>query len=419
MNEKVVNKFKNKTILCISPSSWYSLWRNRQQIMSRLAENYNVLYVEPQRVPEWSTWKTIKLRYKNIFSPRLEEISPNLTLIYPSPSLPWGGSILSPAILRWTTPPIVWLNCLLLTITIRRVLQKLKITSPILYLWEPFYLNLVGNFAEQLVCYHVYDENSDFVFNRRIKNVIKNYDHQLCRKADFVFTASQKQYDRRKSLNTATYLIPNGVDFELFNRALNPELVVPDDISHIHKPIIGFVGCIADFIVDINLLFYLAKNRPQWSLLLVGPDNLENSVKKEKLHKLINVTFVGKKELNVLPLYIKKFDVALMPYILSGHTFSIYPLKLHEYLAAGKPVVSSNIPAVLPFADVVRISHSYDEFIQGIEFALVNNSQDEIEKRLKIARENTWDQRVEMIMELLENSRKIKKDKKTVETIEG
>ncbi|MGR3303163.1 MAG: glycosyltransferase [Candidatus Scalindua sp.] len=386
--------------------------------MSRLAKHYRVLFVEPSRTSDEGTWPSIKNRYKNIFSPRLETIIPNLTLIYPSPSIPLGGALLSPAMLRLTTPRVIKLNCWLLAVSIRKVLRKLKVTNPILYIWEPFHLDLVGKFAEQLVCYHVYDETSDFVFNKRISQLIREYDMKLCKKGDFVFASSKKIYERRKPLNSFTYFIPNGVDYDHFHTAMSPSLKIPEDIQNIPNPIIGFAGSIMYFMVDTKLLIYLAETRPDWSILLVGPDLLDNSKLCLKLRALDNVFFVGKKDVAELPAYMKAFNVAMLPYVTAGHISSSYPLKFHEYLAAGKPIVASHVPALLPFKDVVLLSHSYDEFVQNIELALVNNSQNEIEKRLKIARENTWDQRVETIMGLLENSRKLKKDKKTVETIQ-
>ena len=142
---------KGETIVCISPSSWFSLWRNRQQIMSRLARNNQVLFVEPQRDPDLGTWLNIRNRISNIFSPNIESISANMTLLHPAPALPFGAAILSPTILRFIVPLIVRINCWLLTYSIRKALRKMKVRNPILYLWEPFQLDLVDKFCEKLV----------------------------------------------------------------------------------------------------------------------------------------------------------------------------------------------------------------------------------------------------------------------------
>ena len=392
---------KDETILCISPSSWFSLWRNRQQIMSRLAKHNRVLFVEPPINPDWGFLTSLRRRARNLLRPRLQSISANLTLVYPPPNLPLGGALLNPALLRFTTPMIIRINNRLLASSIHQVLRQLKITAPILYLWEPFQLDLVGRFNERLVCYHVYDEIADFVFNQRIRETIQRYDRELCRKADFVFASSRAQYERRKALNAFTYFIPNGVDFEHFNQALSPETEEPEDIKHVPRPILGFVGLIADFMINVKLLIDIAEKRPAWSIVLVGQDVLSNNKFCTKLRGLKNVYFLGKRNVDSLPAYFKSIDVGLMPYVIKGHTVSAYPLKLHEYLAAGLPIVASPLPELAPFENVVRMAASADEFIRQVEDALDDDSDDAVSKRVEIARQNTWEQRVEKIERLL------------------
>jgi len=372
--------------------------------MSLLARKNRVLFVEPQRDPDLGTWISFKNRICNIFSTNIESISANMTLLHPPPALPFGGAILSPRILRFITPFIVKLNCWLLTYSIRQALQKMKVANPILYLWEPFQLDLVEKFSEKLVCYHVYDEISDFVFNNRIKKIIWKYDRRLCKKADFVFASSRTQYERRKAFNQSTYFIPNGVDFGHFNQALSPDTKLPEDIQSVSRPILGFVGFLADFITDVRLLIDLAEKREDWSIVLVGTDGLGNSSDSDKLRGLNNVLFVGRKDVSVLPSFLKAFDVALMPYVIEGHTLSIYPLKLHEYLAAGLPIVATHLPELDPFKNVVRFAASAGEFIEQIEKSLKDNSKTIVAKRVAIAKENTWDQRVEEIKSLLAES---------------
>ena len=371
--------------------------------MSRLARKNRVFFVEPQRDPDLGTWISIRNRISNIFSPHFESISANMTLLHPPPALPFGGAILSPKILRFITPLIVKMNCWLLTNSIRQALRKMKVVNPVLYLWEPFQLDLVGKFGEKLACYHVYDEISDFVFNKRIKGIIRKYDRRLCKRADFVFASSRAQYERRKAFNQSTYFIPNGVDFEHFNQALSPDTKLPEDIHNIPRPILGFVGFLAGFITDVRLLINLAEKHADWSIVLVGTDGLGNSRDSNKLRGLDNVLFIGRKYVSVLPGYLKAFDVALMPYVIKDHTLSNYPLKLHEYLASGLPIVATHLPELYPFKDIVRLATSVDEFIEQVKDSLKDNSRAAVDKRVAVAKENTWDQRVEKIERCLLN----------------
>ena len=398
----------DETIICISPSSWFSLWRNRQQIMSRLARNNRVLFVEPQRDPDLGTWLSIRNRISNIFSPHIESISANMTLLHPPPSLPFGGAILSPRILHFIIPLIVKMNCWLLTNSIRQALRKMKVENHILYVWEPFQLDLIGKFGEKLVCYHVYDEISDFIGNKRIKGIIWKYDRLLCKRADFVFASSRTQYKRRKAFNQSTYFIPNGVDFEHFNQALSPDTKLPEDIQSVPRPILGFAGLIANFTVDIKLLIELAVRCPEWSFVIIGQDEMGHGEAGTKLHGLDNFLYLGKKEVSGLPNYFKAFDVALMPYVIKGHTLSIYPLKLHEYLAAGLPIVTTHLPELYPFKDIVRLAKTVDEFIEQVEKSLKDNSEAAVAKRVAVAKKNTWDQRVEKIEKCLLSRHRIR-----------
>lgn len=154
--------------------------------------------------------------------------------------------------------------------------------------------------------------------------------------------------------------------------------------------------------MDVELLLRIAESFPECSLALVGPDELPNTIVRKKLGALPNVFFLGRKELEQLPDYLQAFDVALIPYVMEGHVLSIYPMKLHEYLAAGRAVVTVNLAELRPYSDVVHIAETHDEFICQIREALQDNSPEAIKSRLAVARANTWDQRVDEIYRLLQ-----------------
>jgi hypothetical protein len=118
---------------------------------------------------------------------------------------------------------------------------------------------------------------------------------------------------------------------------------------------------------------------------------------------MANVAFLGQKALESLPEYLKVLDVALIPYVMSGHTATVYPLKLHEYLAAGRPIVASPLPELRPFSRVVRIAETPAEFVRQIRRAIDDHSPAAVEARVNVARDNTWDKRVTDIYRALDN----------------
>jgi glycosyltransferase involved in cell wall biosynthesis len=283
---------------------------------------------------------------------------------------------------------------------VRRVLRALAATDPILWLTDPYQLPLLGRFGERLACYFNFDEFADIADNRRVSQLLRQLDDDLTRRADVVFTTSRAQWERRQRLNPHTHLVPNAVDFELFHRALTGELAVPDDIAALPRPIIGFVGWLTGHI-DVGLLRRVAEAYPTCSLVLVGPGQLNAGADLDALRRQPNVYFLGRKDHAAVPAYLSGFDVALMPYSLSGHVLAAYPAKLHEYLAAGRAVVATALPELRPFEPVVWTAQSPDQFVRQVGAALASSSAAAIEARLAVARQNTWDQRVEEISRIV------------------
>ncbi len=389
-----------ETILCIAPRTWHSLWKCVQQIMSRVAQRNRVLYFEPGRNPDRDVMGEMWRKGPNLVRIRSEAVHENLVRIESPPVLPIMRQHLPPSLLRVTTPAVVRINAAVLVRHVRRTMSAFHVERPILWLHSPYHFPLVGKFREKLACYYNYDEFPEFVQNRRIKHLLREYDDELTRRVDVVFATSRAQLERRQAVNPSAYFSPNGVDFELFNRALAPDCSLPPDIAALPSPIIGFVGWLG-YQIDTELLLRVAQAFPECSLALIGPDELPECEALGQLRALPNVFFLGRKNLDQLPSYLRAFDVALIPYVLEGHVLSIYPLKLHEYLAAGRAVVTVRLPELLPYRDVVHIAESSADFISQIGHALRDRSPAAIAARVAVARENTWEQRVEAIYDVL------------------
>jgi len=181
---------------------------------------------------------------------------------------------------------------------------------------------------------------------------------------------------------------------------------VPHDLKPIKKPVIGYIVVLYTLLLDIDVLVHIAKSRPDWSLVLVGPEDEE--FKASKLHQIDNVYFLGRKKMEELPAYLFGFDVALNPQKLNEVTIGNYPRKIDEYLAMGKPTVATKTKAMEVFEKWVYLAKNKEEYVQLIEKALAENTPEKETQREEIARSHTWEANAEAIYEKIEMIEKIK-----------
>ena len=390
----------NPSIVCIAPRRWDALWKETQAIMSRLAIDHRVLYFEPGRDPEYGVLAEVHRNWRNLVRLSIREVRENVFVIPSPPVLPHGRRHLPSGALRMTMPLVLAINARVLVVHVRRALRALAVQSPILWLTDAYHVSLIGRFREALACYFNFDEFADMAANRRVSRLLRRLDAELTRRADVVFATSRAQWERRRLINPRSYFVPNAVDFDMFARAVTEELPIPADIAALPRPILGFVGWLTQHI-DVALLRRIADAYPHGSVVLVGPGQLAPGAELDELRTRRNVVFLGRKGHGEVPAYLRLFDVALMPYAPVGHVLSAYPAKLHEYLAAGRPVVATALPELRPFSAVVRLAESRDEFVELIGDAMGDCSAAAIDARLAVARENTWDRRVAEIRNIL------------------
>jgi glycosyltransferase involved in cell wall biosynthesis len=215
-------------------------------------------------------------------------------------------------------------------------------------------------------------------------------DDLLTRRADHVFVAPPALVEGKRGINPATSFSPHGVDVELFGRAQSPATVVPPVAAALKGPVIGYFGLIAAW-TDIELIEWLAVQRPQWNFLLVGHAH----VSVEALQRLSNVTLVGAQPYESLPGWAKAFDVAIIPYRMNRQVKNANPLKLREYLATGKPVVTVPTPEVDRFSEVVRIAESREAYLAAIEASLQDVAPQAVARRMDSVKAMSWESRAQ------------------------
>jgi glycosyltransferase involved in cell wall biosynthesis len=241
--------------------------------------------------------------------------------------------------------------------------------------------------------YDCIDEWAGLLSSSVLRQYVAKLDENLCRTCDFLFVGSQTLHSARVNLNPNILLVPQGVDFSLFKKASEADTEIPDDMRPIPHPIVGLTGVLNRDRLDVELLCYLADHQPEVSIVLIGP--VWKGLRTEELQRRSNIHLLGNKQIEDLPRYLRTFDVSIIPYVLNDFTKNIYPLKLHEYMASGKPIVSTRIPAVAEFAGLVRIADDQEEFRQHIMAALAEHKENLVKKRIAVAAANDWEGRVE------------------------
>jgi len=221
---------------------------------------------------------------------------------------------------------------------------------------------------------------------------MRKAEQNLLKTSDLVFATSRTLYNHAINQNDQTLLIPNGTDFEFFSQAQKQTKI--EEITHISKPILGYYGAIADWF-DTSLVGALARDHSEWHFLLIGSTELADL---EPLDDLANITLLGEKPYSELPEFLSYFDVCLIPFKQIPLTQATNPVKLYEYLSAGKPVVGTRLNELSYYHEYVRLAETKEEWAKAIQQSLAEGKDPIfIKKHLAFARENTWDKRVELV----------------------
>jgi glycosyltransferase involved in cell wall biosynthesis len=235
------------------------------------------------------------------------------------------------------------------------------------------------------VVYECVDEHAAYPWNQRRRGYIERLEGRLLDGSDLVVFTARGLADTKSSQCRRSVVIPNGVDLEKFRTTASGEVSRPEDLQQISSPIVMYVGAVMDWF-DWSLLEACARMRPAWQFVLIGPTNLPSAI----LNACRNIHYLGTKSPNQVPVYLKFADVCLIPFKLNELTKNVSPLKLYEYLACGKPVVSVAMPEVVAAVaeGAVAIAADASGFISAIEGFLDHGCNKEL--CLSIAKDHSW-----------------------------
>jgi len=218
-------------------------------------------------------------------------------------------------------------------------------------------------------------------------------------KADIGVANSIYLSDYLRKYNPDSYYIGQGCSLSVFNP--DRDYPVPQDMKDIPHPIIGYVGAIVSLRIDIRILLEIARSRPDWHILMVGPE--DGFFAASELHDLPNVHFPGRKDVSALPAYIAHCDVCINPQLVNDMTVGNYPLKIDEYLAMGKPVVATRTATMKLFEDHTELADKPEDYPPLIEKALAGNNPVLREKRIRFAGEHTWENCIKELYRIISN----------------
>ena len=311
--------------------------------------------------------------------------------------------------------PVVWmpvrldylglfekLNYWFLASQIRRSIKSITTGKLFVLSWfyRPEQEHFVGLAGEHFVVYECYDQHhiaNDVLSIPGYSEILHRKERKLLSKTDLVITTSEELLHDKRKHHSNVVLFHNAADAKFFMKVQDSKTIISEKISQLRHPILGYLGSINDDL-DLDLLKYIAKSKPDWTLIIAG-EALDQFEVDFQLLTFRNVKLAGWIR-DEIPNYFKAVDVCMIPFRTDSR-FNQYrnPNKLHEYIAMGKPVVSTNISNIRPHGDIIYIAKEKKEFLACIEKALMEDGPDKIFERLGRASENTWEKRADRVLE--------------------
>ncbi len=364
---------------------WDNKWRRRQQIalrISRLPEVEKLFYVElPLSLTSFTKLifgkadKESTQRWERVFKKGFSFDIGRITIITPFSFLPF-----------FTPKALRSLNAILVA---KSIISKLpKGFKPDIY-WSslPFDALWLKYFNNYKLIYDCSEQFSEFSNWDDIRQSIIEWDENLTKAADQVFVQTDHLRNIKAQFNKNITVIPNAVDENVFSFTAGD---VSDTLKGIPRPILGYVGSI-NYRLDVDLIKNIATARPDWSIVLVGNNSLDAQTDWPK-----NVYFTPGMAYKEMPGIIASFDVCLLPHLSNKLVDSESPIKLFDYMATGKPIVSQSLAGVRPYVEYVYLAENKDQFIDAVEKALKEDNATKM-KRKEFGLTQTWDNRVNQI----------------------
>ncbi len=368
------HEMAGENVVCFA-RDWFETPTSNNHVMAALSKRNRVLWLNSvaTRAPNFASGRDIKKVFRKLagFFRGAKEVRPNLW-VYSPIVIPLPHNRFAAAI-----------NRMILRTTLKILRLKLGMKDFQLWSFLPTVGDYIGRMGESVSVYYCVDEWSKFSYVDGAR--LAAAEERLCRKVDVVFATSASLVESKKKYNPRTFLARHGVDVELFRTALSESTKVPEEMARLQQPVLGFYGTIQNW-VDLELIAFLAKRHPEWSIALIGKTMTDIS----GLSRLGNVHFLGVRPHDSLPMYCKGMTVGIIPQKVTELTIHMNPLKLREYLAAGLPVVCTALPEAREYAPNVVVAENYEDFERAAAAAIAGDTPEGRRRRSDLMAGEDW-----------------------------
>jgi glycosyltransferase involved in cell wall biosynthesis len=367
-------------ILTVSLDIWDDAWMNRQSLTAAFTNYTHSMYVGQPRYPG---------RFRDLFS--------------------WPKSYVKDKITFWELPR--WMNTNFEDahchkgfshwIKRRKFRYDKDHGSQALLVWHPSLVSYLDAVPADVTCYYIDDYFEGLPGNPEYLTRLREQQELLLNKVDVIFV-TWKGLAEKLGIQDKAVILPHGMNFEYYNRASRNELSIPSDIPQ-GRPIVGYTGSIKTK-TDFALLEKMTQRLSDWNIVLIGHEYVEEPEHRKIFEDLLqqpNFFHLGLKAYNELGAYLQSFDVCMMCYTINEWTEYGLPLKMFEYFATGKPVVSTYLPSLEDYRDYVTVCSNHDEFVTAVAEQSTLDTPERRQARIDFAAQNTWNHRAQTILEVL------------------
>lgn len=381
--------------LIIGQEDWDEIWRRNQFLIAGLARRFpatKFLYIElpcdltyglrsgqiwHSNSPVWRKWREVRAGLRPC------ETAPNIKLLTLPKFSPfsWPGGLQA--------------YNLVAAKVIRRALQNWGIERPLAWTQSPIAASLLGKLETRAI---IYDNTDDWTlagFGGKAQQQIEAGDRYFTNHADLVLTCSPFLTKQKQVAGANVAYVRNGVDLKLYQSQPEAKIIEPV-LKDLPRPILGYTGSLHAGRLDLALLKKLADSRPEWSLVLVGPNFLPPAETLD-LQSRANLHLTGSRPFKTLPALISQFDLLILPHLVTTFTESLDPIKVYEYLATGKPIVAAPVAGVRDYPGLIYLANSVDEFIFQVEAALAEPANLRT-ARCEAAKQHDWEDRLDQVI---------------------
>ena len=380
------------TILFVSLEPWDDIWRRNQFLcdgLLRRSGSTQILFVQPPFDNSYAVrsrnFAKIQLSASLVsggFEGRLQLFTP--TKWFPN-SLPLGRNR----------------NGISLAKQVKRAFVSLGWTATHLWINQHEAASLLDAEIAAESIYDITDDWTKFSGNQTQLELVQKQDQKLCVEASQVIVCSDQLFEDKRNLVKANrlHLIPNGVHVEHYQAVMDDSKSLHPVTQNWKTPVFGYTGTIHGDRVDVELISRIAKANLQATIAMVGP-NLLDADERLTLSKFSNIVFTGAKPYADLPDIMRAFNVCIVPHVVTSFTDSLNPIKLWEYLAAGKPIVSMNVAGFRDFPELVHVSDSHEGFLKNLDNVL-QELPSLASARQSVAQQHSWDRRIDQVVQIL------------------